>query len=115
MVGVPRSTKGSAYAACLAVIAGPSTAACGGDGNADVARSPQPVLCPLHPSAEDQFDARALLGSAERRAKEVAERHGCRFRVVQRDGRPVPGNADMNLRRINAVVEEGRVVRVSVG
>jgi len=111
-------------AALLAVAA--LVAACGGDDGApEVVRPAQPVWCPtdrdpngvrLRGVTRGDFDARRLLGRPEDEARRIARAAGCEVRVARRDGEGLPGIANLDSRRINVAVTDGRVVEIiSVG
>ena len=59
--------------------------------------------------------AAMLVGLDESTAEAVAEERGCTFRVVRRDGVSLPVTMDLRSKRIDAMVESGRVTAVDVG
>ena len=83
-----------------------------------VQRPSKPVRCPA-PAAfkggkdsdgTGAFDARELLGLETAEAKDLAERHDCAIRVVNRDGQELVRTMDLSNRRINVTETKGRIV-----
>ena len=58
------------------------------------------------------FDAREVIGREQVEAEALARRHGCRMRVLQRDGEFLDRNSDFKSWRINVAVADGVVVAV---
>src|SRR4051812_49039841 len=80
-----------------------------------ITRPSKPVWCPSNVPTRQAFDARTLLGLAPDAARLDAQRQGCQFRVVKKDGKLQGGTADIRLDRVDAVVERNVVIAVSIG
>jgi hypothetical protein len=85
------------------------------------AHPPDPVPCPERPRSDSSsrlgqrgsFDARTLIGMAERDANALALEHGCTMRVAARDGEGYALSADERIDRVDVHVEDGHVVGVN--
>lgn len=62
--------------------------------------------------AEDRLERGELHGRSVEEAHEIAARHGCVLRVVERDGEDLVVTMDYRGDRINVAVKQERVVRV---
>ena len=71
-----------------------------------------PVPCPERVSQHDSFDARALIGMAERHAEGQAREHRCTIRVAVRDGKGSILTGDDRFDRVDVYVDDGRIVGV---
>ncbi|PID70653.1 hypothetical protein CSB37_01035 [bacterium DOLZORAL124_38_8] len=60
------------------------------------------------------FSAAEYVGLTEAKAIELAKKNGVAFRVIERDGNPLPTTADLQPGRINAVVEKGEVIALTI-
>ncbi len=91
----------------LVLVTGPASgtraAASGGDS--------KPRYCPK--GDKSGYDARDLLGRNVPTAKDRAEEENCSVRVVKRDGKHRLVTDDFNSRRINVVVRNDRVKRIT--
>jgi hypothetical protein len=76
------------------------------------AHPPDPVPCPERFAQGDSFDARALIGMAERDAAARAREHGCVIRVAVRDGEGQSLTADERADRVDVYVDDGHIVGV---
>jgi hypothetical protein len=65
------------------------------------------------PRGERGFDANRIEGERTRTAKRIASRHDCTIRVVKRDGVEYAVTDDFVTNRINVVVRDRHVVRVT--
>jgi hypothetical protein len=89
-----------------------------------VTRPGAPIWCPTARSSLRQsapnarsprsFDTRTLLGLGDARAAAEAQRQGCTWRVISRDGHNYILTADLRLDRVDAALERGIVVSVGV-
>jgi hypothetical protein len=100
--GLRATTRLAVLGAVAAALAGPTAGAAGA--------SERPQYCPR---GEPGFDANRIEGERTRRARRVAARHDCTIRVVKRDGVWYPGTDDFVTNRINVVVRDRHVVRVT--
>jgi hypothetical protein len=96
---ITRLTVLGATAAALAALAGGVAGA-----------SERPQHCPR---GEPGFDANRIEGERTRRARRIAARHACTIRVVKRDGVEYAVTDDFVTNRINVVVRDRHVVRVT--
>ena len=82
----------------------------------EIQAAAKPIWCPTahaeRRGSRGNFDARRLLGLAEREARTLAERNDCVVRVVRRDGQPLDTTADLNFYRINVGVNDNVVTRI---
>jgi hypothetical protein len=76
------------------------------------AHPPDPVWCPEGVSARDSFDARTLIGMAERDATAYAREHQCTLRVAVRDGEGHNLTGDQRANRVDVYVQDARIVGV---
>jgi hypothetical protein len=60
------------------------------------------------------FDVRTLLGEREERAAAGAARHGCDWRVIERNGRGLAITLDARRDRVDARIDHGVVTSVAV-
>ena len=72
----------------------------------------KPIPCPADAPAGKALDARAVVGVGERRAKAMADRHGCTLVAVIRDGERFSITANVDPRRLQVEVNGGVVTRV---
>jgi hypothetical protein len=72
--------------------------------------SERPQYCPR---GEPGFDANRIEGERTRRARRIAASHDCTTRVVKRDGVEYAVTDDFVTNRINVVVRDRHVVRVT--
>ena len=63
---------------------------------------------------QTQNDKPNYIGLTESQAIQLAEVHEAWFRVIKRDGQPLPVTKDYRAGRINATVESGKVVDISI-
>ena len=108
--------RGSVAAVSLVVGTAWLLAGCGEDRvrvPAEWARPADPVLCPERASAGQPFDARTLIGMAERDAERRAREYGCELRVAVSDGDGNDLTGDDRYNRVDVYVEDGRIVGVN--
>lgn len=67
---------------------------------------------PPEPGTTLDWNAEKLEGKKIRKAKRIAERHGCTVRVVKRDGEELPVTMDFSYNRINVSIRDKRVKKV---
>ncbi|MGK2878869.1 MAG: hypothetical protein ACSLFF_09905 [Solirubrobacterales bacterium] len=68
-------------------------------------------LCPKGVSADNSFDARALVGLMLVKARAEAARYGCEVRPVSVDGRKLANVQDARDDHINVALERARIER----
>lgn len=66
-------------------------------------------------AATTQEFADTLVGKSEQDAQDATEKAGYTFRVIEREGEPLPATTDYRTDRINVVIEDGDVKSASVG
>lgn len=73
----------------------------------------------VNPVAEQAKDieqfARSLIGMTEEAAQKSTEEAGYQFRVVSRDGKPLPSTSDLRPDRINVAILDDQVTEATVG
>jgi hypothetical protein len=77
-----------------------------------MAQGTDPEVCPSAPTADAPLEVERLVGKRVKRARELADGHGCRLRVVKRDGKDLIVTQDYRTDRVNIVVRDRRVTRV---
>ena len=70
------------------------------------------MYCPADVPAARAFDARVVLGMAERRAAGTARKAGCNMVVVVRDGERFGITANYDPRRLQVETKDGVVTRL---
>lgn len=74
------------------------------------------VVDPVVEQAEEiEYFARSLLGMTEEAAQKSTEEAGYQFRVVSRDGKPLPTTMDLRTDRINVAIVDDQVTEATVG
>ena len=89
-------------------------AACGDSGSSETepAKTSPPAKALMCPEGSD-FDANALLGKEEKAAQSLAEQNDCDMRVTERDGEMFPMTMDFRPNRVNVVIADGKVSKVT--
>ena len=110
---VPMSLRnGTSLLALLAALAAPASAPAATDKDEGIPCPAPRVDPPPEPGAEESWNAEKLEGRKIKKAKKVAERHGCTVRVVKRNGEDLPVTMDFSYNRINVSVRDRRVKKV---
>jgi hypothetical protein len=89
-----------------------------GSGLVHIARPPRPVFCPqtgTQQTGNGSFDARTLLGMPYANAAMTSAKHGCKSRVVMRNGQHLAVTADFRPDRVDVSVDHDIVVAVNTG
>jgi hypothetical protein len=82
-----------------------------GAANVAVSRPSGPVVVRCGGSHRP-YDARLILGLAEREAQTIVSRWGCVYRATEADGKPAPASGGLLAGRVDVETEEGRVTRI---
>ncbi len=87
----------------------------------------QDALLTFGPAATEEPDPQAseaattkefadeLVSKSEEEAQEATEQAGYTFRVIEREGEPLPATTDYRTDRINVVIEDGDITSATVG
>lgn len=75
-------------------------------------RQSGPLWCPM---GDKRFDARALLGLPEPRAKAIIVQHGCTWLVNERNGHSFIVPSDLVSIRVDLSIDRGVITAVNVG
>ena len=102
------------FAALVVAITVVLLAACGdsGSGDTEPVKTTPPAKALMCPEGSD-FDANTLLGKEEKPAQSLAKKNGCDMRVTERDGEMFPMTMDFRPNRVNVVVADGKVSKVT--
>ena len=89
-------------------------AACGDSGSSETepAKTSPPAKALMCPEGSN-FDANTLLGKEEKAAQSLAKQNDCDMRVTERDGEMFPMTMDFRPNRVNVVVADGKVSKVT--
>jgi len=96
----------------LAALMAPASASAATSGKDGIPCPAPRVDPPPEPGTTDDWNAEKLEGEKIRKAKRIAEKHGCTVRVVKRDGEELPVTMDFSYNRINVSVRNRRVKKV---
>ena len=79
------------------------------------ARSPRPRRRPPTPGRSTSGEFDDYIGLTRRGSDAKAEDDGRPSRVVEEDGEPLPVTMDFNEKRLNFIVVDGKVTKVTTG
>ena len=104
--------SGTSLLALLAALIAPAPAPAATNGKEGIPCPAPRVDPPPEPGTTESWNAEKLEGRKIRKAKKIAEKHGCTVRVVKKDGEDLPVTMDFSYNRINVSVRDRRVKKV---